>query len=457
LKDPALSDPGVTDPGVLVGPLDDPFSPALLADPYPRYQALRATGPAVPDPDLGVTWVSRHADILAVLHDPETFSSDIGEALRAGRVRLLGFEPSPEMDAVLAEVGGSPPLADDPLLAADPPDHTRVRKLVATAFTPRRVAALEPAVVVRAEALVDEIVGRAGRAAESAGRGSAELVAGFARPLPLQVMAALLGAEGAEVGQLQAWSDAYVAPIGRRISGAEQVAAMAATTEMTRWFNDQVRQARTRHGDQASLVSRLAAVEVDGDGWRSDAELVAVLQTLLVAGNVTTTSLIAEALWRLLVTAGPADEPVGQPVDRAIDPTGDLADVVEEALRIEPPAQVFYRMATRDTSVGGTPVAAGTVVALLYGSANHDDAVFADPSSFCPGRTERAPHLAFGHGIHACLGAALARMEARVSLAVLTRRLPELRLVDGWAPEHGDSLSLRGLVRLPVTWRLTPS
>ncbi len=437
----------MNDPGLPVGPLDDPFSPARLADPYPRYQALRAAGPAVADPDLGVTWVSRHADIVAVLHDPETFSSDIGEALRAGRVRLLGFEPSPEMDAVLAEVGGSPPLADDPLLAADPPDHTRVRKLVATAFTPRRVAALEPAVLARAEALVDEIIGGA-VAARPGERGSAELVAAFARPLPLQVMAALLGAEGAEVGQLQAWSDAYVAPIGRRIGGAEQVAAMAATTEMTRWFTDQVRLARTRVGDEASLVSRLAAVGVDGDGWRSDAELVAVLQTLLVAGNVTTTSLITEALWRLLVAAETrVDDQPGQPVD--------LADVVEEALRIDAPAQVFYRLATRDTSVGGTRVGTGTVLALLYGSANRDDTVFADSGSFCPGRAERAPHLAFGHGIHACLGAALARLEARVSLEVLTRRLPGLRLVDGWQPDRGDSLSLRGLVRLPVTWPLT--
>jgi cytochrome P450 len=451
----ALNDPGSAGPAPAVpvghvsaapiSPVADPFSPALLADPYPRYQALRAAGPAIADPTWGVTWVGRHADILAVLHDPQTFSSDIGEALRAGRVRLLGFDPSPEMDAVLADLGGSPPLADDPLLAADPPDHTRVRKLVATAFTPRRVAAVEPLVVELAESLADGLVstgpGRPGRRVE------VELVGAFARPLPLQVMAALLGAQGAEVSQLQAWSDAYVAPIGRRIGGAEQVAAMAATAEMTRWFADQVRQARqggradakaSSAGGAAdgSLVARLVAVEVDGNHWHDDAELVAVLQTLLVAGNVTTTSLITEALWRVLAAPGP--------------PT-DLAEEVEEALRIEAPAQVFYRMATRDATIGGSPVAAGTVVALLYGSANRDDAVFADPSSFCPGRGERAPHLAFGHGIHACLGAALARMEARVALEVLTRRLPGMRLVDGWEPDRGDSLSLRGLVRLPVT------
>ena len=175
-----------------------PVLPGPAGRSLPRATRRCAPGPAVADPDLGVTWVSRHADILAVLHDPKTFSSDIGEALRAGRVRLLGFEPSPEMDAVLAEVGGSPPLADYPPSAADPPDHTRVRKLVATAFTPRRVAALEPAVLARAQVLVDEIVGGVGGAGAtpSGERGSVELVAAFARPLPLQVMAAAARGRG---------------------------------------------------------------------------------------------------------------------------------------------------------------------------------------------------------------------------------------------------------------------
>jgi cytochrome P450 len=164
-----------------------------------------------------------------------------------------------------------------------------------------------------------------------------------------------------------------------------------------------------------------------------------VLQTLLVAGNVTTTSLILETVRQ-----------------RAMGAVGTAEQLVEEALRYEAPAQVFYRIATADATIGDSPIESGEVVAVLYGSANRDPDVFPEADDFCPAREQRPQHLAFGHGIHACLGAALARLEASIVLDLLEHRLPGLRLAGEWRPRHGDSMSLRGLATLDIEWDAQP-
>ena len=389
------------------GGLADLFSPAQRVDPYPGYARLRSAAP-VWQPMPGLLVLSRHADGAAVLRDAR-----FGHA----EVDLDGSNPE---DAVPS------------FLVLNPPDHTRLRRLVARSFTPRRVEDLLPRMEAITAELVDAIV-----ATETV-----DLVEAVAQPLPVRVISELLGIPEVDRPLLLGWSHA----LARSIEPALLIPAeeRAEQARARRDFGAYVRQlaAERRRSPGADLISDLVRTQ-DRDEVLTEAELVATCILLLVAGHETTTSLIGNGLLALLRHPEQLDRLRADP---------ELAPAaVEELVRYDSPVQLTMRVAREDARIGGSDVPRGWFVVVLAGAANRDPEMHADPDRLDVGRAPSA-HLAFGQGIHFCLGAPLARLEAQVALRALVRRRPEL-LAE---PEWKDTVVLRGVRRLDVRFGAPP-
>ena len=391
----------------------DPFDPAVRRNPYPAYTALRQQEGVAQVPGLGFV-VSRHADVFAVLRDPELFSS---AAMDAVVRRPVDFAP--------ADGDRSPDPNAASLIGSDPPIHTRLRGIVNRGFIPRRISALEPRIRQIATALADRL----------ATAKECDLVADFAVPLPVTVVAELLGIDRERHQDFKRWSDAMMRAVFDA-PGAEEAAGITQCLEEMNTYLEEVIAARQRQPED-DLLTVLVQAETSAAALSTD-EVKIFAFTLLVAGNVTTTHLIANATLALL--AHPA-ELAKVTADRGLVP-----DLVEEALRYDNPVQLLFRTATRDTVLAGTPIPAGSVTAPLFASANRDERVFRDPDRFDISR-KPLDHVAFGHGIHFCLGAALARLEARVAFDVLLARIRRPVLLEEeitWV----DSFVMRGPRRL---------
>ena len=384
----------------------DPYDHALHEDPYPTYRVLRDKHPAYWNDRLRFWALSRHEDVLAALRDPTTFSSAKGITIDA-----QGREFKPMM------------------ITMDPPAHTRLRNLVAKAFTPRRVAALE----LRIRAIAGELLDRL------ATRRTADLVEEFAWPLPSTVISELLGVPPADRASFRAWSGDLVRGAHTPDLGPARLrdAAMRAAMELYRYFGDLLAERRSTPRDD--LASALLAAEIDGRALSED-ELLGFCFLLLIAGHETTANLLGNAL---LALARRPDARAALARDPAL-----FATAVDELLRFDAPVQGLARTLTRDVELHGRRLQAGDKVLLLFGSANRDERVFAEPDRLVLERRPNA-HLAFGHGTHACLGALLAETEARLGLALLLARLPEYEVVEAEV-ERLHSGPIRGLARLPV-------
>jgi cytochrome P450 len=377
-----------------------PISEAFFADPYPLYQQLRKKSPAcqVVLPDGAPAWlVTRFADVRALLGDPR-LSVDKSN----GNGSWRGFSLPPALDANL--------------LNMDPPNHTRIRKLVSQAFTPRRAQSMRPRIQQTADALLDGLAGRA----------EADLVADYAAILPVTVISDLLGVPEADRADFRSWTDTMVVPPqGDRAAAARAVGAIHGYLERLL--------AAKRAEPADDLLSALIAARDEGDRL-TEPELTSLAFLLLLAGYENTVHAIGTGLLSLL----------GHPQS----PTG---PVIEELLRLEPPAPVLLRrFPTEDIEVGGVLVPRGETVLLVVGAANRDPEAFPAPGEVTPGRA--ANHLTFGHGIHYCVAAPLARVELEVAIGTVLRRFPRLRLAvpEGelsWRP----SFRTRGLIALPVT------
>ncbi len=398
--------------------------PAVIADPYPSYAQLRDLAPVFhsTDPDLWI--VSRHDDVMTVLRDAERFSSDLG-ALTESLGGRSPFNPTSKTPKWATKVASRVPWLRV-LLTSDPPEHTSLRRKVNRAFTPRMMARWEARIREVTMALVDDF-------AEVAARGPADLVAGVASPLPTTVIAEMMGIPADRRDDFKRWSDQLVDGL---LTGGSTVRMLRSGAEISVFFARTVRQRRRRPGDD--LISLL--VTGDDDKVLNLAELVAFCVLLLVAGNETTTNLVSNAVLALY------DHPE---VCRQLegDPTL-AAAVVEEALRYDGPGQGLIRVTTADVTFGEVTIPAGQAVMPLIASANRDPRRWEHPEEF---RLDRRPndHLAFGTGIHFCIGSVLARLEGRVAIEALFERLPGLR--PAGAPVRIESPVLRGLRTLPVT------
>jgi len=390
------------------------FDPGIVANPYPVYGRWRAERP-VARPRERLYVLSRFADCEAVLADPAFGRADEDNVrLNPAQARVAGLRA----DGVNARS----------LLRMNPPDHTRLRRLVARAFTPARVRELAPRIEALTASLLDGALAGPG--------GQFDLIAGLALPLPVAVISELLGIPVADRPRLVAWSDALARSLdpGFLISDEDRARQREARLEFAAYLRGLLPSRRRSPGDD--LISALISVH-DSGGPLTEDELIGLCMLLLVAGHETTRSLIGSAVLALL--RHPAELAAVAADPSLIEPA------VEETLRYDPPVQLVSRFALRATSVAGRPIAAGSFVLMLVGAANRDPGLCPDPDLFSVRRGERR-HLAFGHGIHFCLGAPLARLEAAIALRQLLPALPRLRVAG--EPEWKPNTVLRGLEHL---------
>lgn len=383
----------------------NPYSWELHEDPYPTYRALRDHAPAYRNDALGFWALSRHADVVAAFKDTHTFSNAEGVSL----------ERSSQAQA----------SATASFLAMDPPRHDQMRNLVSRGFTPRRVADLEPRVRALTAAYVDRF----------AGAGRCDLIADLAGKLPMAVVSELLGIREEDRDHLRHLADTVV----HREDGQAAIppAAMQASQQMLLYFRDLV-VARTQ-APGGDLVSALIASEVDG-ARLAVPEVMAFLFLMVIAGNETTTKLIGNAVYWLWRHPGERERVRRDPAL--------IANWVEETLRYDGSTQMLARAVTRDVELHGQRLRAGDRLLLLVGAANRDERVFPDPDRFDLLR-DTSQHLAFGKGTHFCLGASLARLETRVALEEIQRRLPDFELEpEGLVRVH--SPNVRGFAAMPL-------
>ncbi len=383
--------------------------PATKADPYPLYAAMRRRG-LVRSP-LGLFATADHAVAASILRDRRFSSSPVHQR----GYRETSYPPDDPRAGL--------PAAD--LLTLDPPDHTRLRRLVSGAFTPRVVAGLEP--------WIREVTVRL--LADADGAAGFDLIDALAFPLPIAVICRLLGVPAEDQAQFRVWGHDVAASLDPQTAGQAQT--RAAELALTRYLQDLVRERRANPDD--SILSALIAAEEEGDKL-SPGEVVSTALLLLVAGFETTVNLIGNGTVALLGEPG-SWQRLRQ--DPALIPAA-----VEEMLRYDSPVQLTSRIATEDAEAGGRVIAAGRAVIVSIGGANRDPAVFEQPDEFLIDRPDPGRHLAFSLGIHHCLGASLARLEARIAIEELTQRYPALELAA--RPARRPLLVLRGFESIPV-------
>ena len=386
----------------------NPFLPEFHANPYSFYHRLRAADPVHRTP-MGLWVLTRYDDVVAVLKDP-----------RFGRE---GF------DQIMANVYGEGARS---MLFRDPPDHTRLRGLVSQAFTPRMIERMRSHI----QDIVDRLLDRVQNA------NAMDVIADLAYPLPVTVICEMLGVPTDAHSGIRQWSadlarsvDAIGMPTDEEVVKRGRVAQQA----MLNYFSDLIPERRQTPRDD--LLSLLIAAEEQGDRL-SEGELLITCILLFVAGHETTVNLIGNGLLALL---NHPDELAKLRADLTL-----LPGAVEELLRYDSPVQRTGRITNTDVDLDGRKIAKGSLVVTAIGAANRDPAHFPDPDRLDITRRDNR-HIAFGFGIHFCLGAPLARLEGQIAIDTLLRRMPGLRLVTS-APEWRESSTLRGLKRLPVTF-----
>lgn len=387
--------------------------PEFIADPYPTYARLRrSTEPywyAHNGTGDGLWLVTRYEDVAFILK---------GAPISKDGSKFRPQEPEQRR-----------PLADN-MLDKDPPDHTRLRSLVNRAFTPKRVRDLKP----RVRKIVDDLIGRGKR------KGHMEFIADFALPLPAMVIAELLGVPPEDRGTFHGWSNAVIATLDVGTTERAIQQRMQAEYALSRHFKDLIR--RRRREPREDLISALIRAR-DDHHRLTEEEMIAMCMLLLVAGHETTVNLLGNGLFTLL--GHPAQ--LGQLMDNPQL----IPSAIEEMLRFESPIQrALFRLAAETFTVGTTVIERGQQVSAIIGAANRDPDQFAKPDTFDITR-EPNRHLAFGRGIHYCLGAPLARLEAKIAFTSLFEQLPDLQLVNH-SPDWNSHTVFRGLKTLPVTF-----
>ena len=385
----------------------DPFDPTIVVDPYPYYRRMREQDPIHWNDQIPAWFLTRHRDVVELLRD-DRFSAD--------RTRSARFTP-PKPD---------PRRAGTSMQVLDPPEHTRLRGLVSKAFTPRMVERLKP----RIEEITADLIDRLD------GSGVVDLVSGLAYPLPVIVIAEMLGVPTKDRKTFQNWSRTLVRGLDPQLTEDERKAMFGARDALKGYLRKILDQRRRE--PQEDLFSGLVAAEEQGD-FLSEQELVSLCSLLLVAGHETTVNLLGSGTLALI-------ENPDQLERLRSDPTL-VSKAVEELLRYTSPVQWTDRLAAEDMEIEGRRILAMQSVIGILGAANRDPEVFSDPDRLDLGRDPN-PHLAFGRGIHFCLGAPLARLEAQIALSMLLDRFPDLRLAG--EPELRPTRVLRGLKRLPV-------
>jgi cytochrome P450 len=399
-----------------------PHLSPLLENPYPFYARARREEPIFYSEVLQMWVVTRYEDIRTILLQPNIFSSK--DTLRP----ITPF--SAEVIRVLQQEGY--PRVDNPV-NSDGQIHKRLRSHLNKALSPSRIAAMEPTTTAIANKLVDGFIND----------GHADFITQFAYPLPLEVLLLLIGVPQKDMQQVKRWCDDRIALFSTPLSEERQIACAHSLAAFHKYcmmiLQDRLERPRE------DVATDLLLAQQSEEHPASLVELGARLAGLVMAGHETTTNLLGNMMPLLLSQRDRWEKLLAHPEL--------IPQTVEESLRCEPPAQAFIRTATREATVAGKTFPEGTMLLLAYGSGNHDEGQFPDAESFDVERTPNR-HLGFGHGVHFCVGAPLARLEGRIALKTLTERLPTIRLVSDQQYEYVPSMISRGLKHLALAWEL---
>ena len=395
----------------------DPWDPGFVADPYPAYTELRARGRVIRYEPTDQWLVPHHADVSALLRDR-----------RLGRTYQHRFTheefgrtaPPPEHEPFHV-------LNDHGMLDLEPPDHTRIRRLVSKAFTPRTVERLRPYV----HGLANDLVARLVEA------GGGDLLTDVAEPLPVAVIAEMLGVPEADRALLRPWSAAICGMYELNPSEETAASAVRASVEFSAYLAELIAARRERPGED--LISGLIAAHDEGDRL-TEQEMISTAVLLLNAGHEATVNATVNGWWALLRDPG---QLAALRADHSLVPSA-----IEELMRYDTPLQLFERWVLDDIEIAGTTIPRGSEIAMLFGSANHDPAVFTDPARLDLTRRDN-PHISFSAGIHYCIGAPLARIELAASMTALLEQAPALTLAT--EPRRKPNFVIRGLEGLSVT------
>lgn len=411
---------------LLSQPLDatTPISPEVLACPHAYNARLRRDAPVYRCPHTGITFVSDYQHVREVAKNHRVFSNKFSQAMRS--------EGDVDPRILEAQQEGYPPV--DTMLTQDPPLHRRYRGMVNQAFTARRVATLEPYMETLCNELIDGFV--------DAGR--CEFVEDFAERVPMTVIADQLGVPMSDYDLFKRWSDAFVAQLSRLATPEEELEAVKLIVQFQKYFAAKLEERRSNPRDD--IISDIVHARFEDQRPLDIPEMLSILQQLLVAGNETTTHSLAEGVLLLI------EHPDQHGLLKA-DPSL-VENFTEEVLRLASPTANMWRVATEDTCIGDVQVPAGTMVQLRFSSANRDEDVYPSPDDLDVTRDNARSHLAFGHGVHMCIGASLARKEMNVAFRVLLERLDDFAL-DCAADQlyYAPNVLLRGLSKLPIRFQ----
>lgn len=386
----------------------NPLCESTIQDPYPVYSRLRKHSPVHRSAILGSWLISRHEDVLAVARDHSRFSND------------------PRWRNATASV--LPPAPDDySILLVDPPEHTRLRRVAAQAFTRPKLGALAPTI----EALAHELVERATR------RGHVEWMGEVAQPMAMRVMLRLLSISEEEEALWQRWSAERARLLEMIATRGERKTAHITGESITGYFRERL--AERGNGEDDDAIATIAREAARGELINST-EAADMLGVIMIAGNETTANLIGNGLWALMRHP--------EQMERLREEPELARDAINEVLRYDSPVQTDFRIAKREALVGGKTIRTGEGVILLSGSANRDEAAFSEPDRLDIAR-KGPKHAAFGHGVHQCIGAELARMETSAVIAAAAAQIERISLA-GAAPRYRRSTVVRGLERLEV-------
>ena len=409
------------------------LDPAVQQCPHLYYEKMREECPvyATEVEDIPIVLVTKYEDVLEIIKDTDTFSSQTG----GGAAMPVNAELADKIRQLYKEEGGYNRVGT--MLTIDPPEQTRYRKLVNKAFTARAVSSLEPVIREISASLIDSFVTK----------GKVEFVKEFAVPLPVRTIAKALNVPEDRLADFKRWSDDNIAPIGTALSDDQRLVHERGIIEFQHYFAEQFEQ--RRQNPQEDILTNLlnARIDKDEDPDLPDEpltmeEMLSIISQLVVAGNETSTKTLTEMM--LLLAENPEQwRMLKEDPERA-------GKVVEETVRMTTPTQGFWRFAKNDVEISGTKIPAGTRLVVMFASANRDENIFPDGNTFDPDRSDLFSHLAFGKGAHYCLGASLARLELRVALEELVKKIDSFELSESNDFEYLPSFMLRGLKSLEI-------
>ena len=403
-----------------------PMHPELLKCPYGMNQRLHREAPVFRDPLSGIYFISRYEDVVAMAMDHETFSS-VMPGVGTGSVS----SEDPEIAAITAK--GYPNVST--MLTQDPPLQRRYRKFVDGAFSPANLKRLEPVIERLSNELIDRFIDA----------GECEFLSAFGIPLPLTIIAGQLGAPIEDLPQFRKWTDAFIGNLSQQLDREGRIAAARDIVEFQHYFVDRMEERRRR--PEGDILSMIVNASIGGEKPLDDAECLSMISQILVAGNETTSAALTEGMWLLirhpeqyeLVRRNPSDEMISA--------------LVEEVLRISSPSANMFRRTTREVTMAGVTIPANSICFARFAAANQDDTKFPAALAFDITRDNLRDQVAFGRGVHHCLGAALSRREMNGAFKVIFRRLENFRLApDAAEPEFSANALLHGLTGLNLAF-----